>query len=83
MRFECDTSGTWAKPALIPSASPVETGQQRSAGWLVPTRGLGRKLGAALATTGCQDGAAGTGAHAKTETVLLGAATVVWLERAL
>lgn len=40
----------------------------------------GRELGATLATTGRQDGAAGTGAHTKTEAVSLRAAAVVRLE---
>ncbi len=44
---------------------------------------LGAELGATLTTTGCQDGSAGTGAHASTETVGLRTAAVVWLESAL
>jgi hypothetical protein len=44
---------------------------------------LGRKLGAALAATCCQNGAAGTGLHALTETVSLCATAGVWLESAL
>ena len=44
---------------------------------------LGRKLGASLAAARRQDGAAGAGAHAKAEAVLLGTTAVVRLERAL
>ncbi len=43
----------------------------------------GGELGAALATTGSDDGAAGARAHAQAETVRLGAAAVVRLEGAL
>ena len=52
----------------------------------VPERarsGLGRKFFAALAATSSKDGATGTRAHASTETVRLGAAAVVRLERTL
>jgi len=38
------------------------------------------EFGAALATAGTKDGAAGTGTHAQTEAVHLGATTVVRLE---
>ena len=41
------------------------------------------EFGAALATAGAEDGTAGAGAHAQTETVHLGATTVVRLERSL
>lgn len=44
---------------------------------------LGRKFGAALATTGCQDGAAGTGTHTKAEAVLLGSTAVIRLKSPL
>lgn len=44
---------------------------------------LGRKLGAALATAGCQDGAAGTGTHTKAEAVLLGSTAVIRLKSPL
>jgi hypothetical protein len=44
---------------------------------------LGRKLGAALATTGCQDGTAGTGTHTKAEAVLLGSTAVIRLKSPL
>ena len=44
---------------------------------------LGRKLFAALAAASSKDGATGTSAHASTETVRLGAAAVVRLERTL
>src|SRR5690606_1978820 len=43
----------------------------------------GGELGAALGAAGVQDAAAGAGAHAGAEAVLLGAAAVVRLERAL
>jgi len=43
----------------------------------------GREALTALAATGCEDGAAGTGAHPKAEAVLLVPATVVRLERPL
>src|SRR5690606_9842311 len=49
-----------------------------------PRRSASRgELGAALGAAGGQDGAAGAGAHAGAEAVLLGAAGVVRLERAL
>ena len=41
------------------------------------------EFGAALATAGAEDGTAGAGAHAQTETVHLGATTVVRLEGSL
>ena len=44
---------------------------------------LSGQLGAALGTTSAQDGAAGAGAHAKTEAVNLGTTTVVRLESSL
>ncbi len=44
---------------------------------------LRRELGAALAAACVEDGATGAGAHTGTETVLLGATTVVGLESAL
>ena len=44
---------------------------------------LGRQFGAALATTGCQDGAAGTGTHTKAEAVLLGSTAVIRLKSPL
>jgi hypothetical protein len=43
----------------------------------------GRELGATLATTGGEDGAAGTRPHPQAEAVRLGAAAVVRLEGAL
>jgi hypothetical protein len=43
----------------------------------------GREALATLRTTGCEDGATGTGAHPKTEAVLLVPTTVVRLERPL
>jgi len=45
--------------------------------------GLRGKFGASLATTRAQNGATGTGTHAKTETVNLRTATVVWLKSSL
>ena len=47
------------------------------------TRQSGRDVGAALTTTVGQDASAGAGAHAKTESVLLGTTTIVWLVRTL
>lgn len=44
---------------------------------------LCRQLGTALATTGCQDGAAGTGTHTKAEAVLLGSTAVIRLKSPL
>src|SRR6476661_3503213 len=44
---------------------------------------LGRQFGAALATTGCQDGTAGTGTHTKAEAVLLGSTAVIRLKSPL
>src|SRR6478609_11604634 len=44
---------------------------------------LGRQFGAALATAGGQDGAAGTGAHTKAEAVLLGPTAVIRLKSPL
>jgi hypothetical protein len=44
---------------------------------------LCREFGAALATAGSQDGAAGTGAHTKTEAVLLGTTAVIRLKSPL
>ena len=44
---------------------------------------LGRQLGATLATTGCQDGTAGTGTHTKAEAVLLGSTAVIRLKSPL
>ena len=44
---------------------------------------LCRQFGAALATTGCQDGAAGTGTHTKAEAVLLGSTAVIRLKSPL
>jgi hypothetical protein len=44
---------------------------------------LRRQLGTALATTGCQDGAAGTGTHTKAEAVLLGSTAVIRLKSPL
>lgn len=46
-------------------------------------RYLGRQFGAALATTGCQDGTAGTGTHTKAEAVLLGSTAVIRLKSPL
>lgn len=46
-------------------------------------RYLSRQLGAALATAGGQDGAAGTGAHTKAEAVLLGPTAVIRLKSPL
>ena len=51
--------------------------------WLRASNGSGRQLGATLAPTIGEDRAAGAGAHAQTEAVLLGATTVVGLEGAL
>jgi len=48
-----------------------------------PLGGLRRDAGAALATTCGQNRATGAGAHAQTETVRLGATTVIGLERPL
>lgn len=44
---------------------------------------LGRQFGATLATTGCQDGTAGTGTHTKAEAVLLGSTAVIRLKSPL
>ena len=59
----------------------------RSAGESVRPRqhrsGSGRELGAPLGATSREDAAAGAGAHAGAETVLLGATAVVGLEGAL
>lgn len=44
---------------------------------------LRRQFGAALATAGGQDGAAGTGAHTKAEAVLLGPTAVIRLKSPL
>lgn len=44
---------------------------------------LRRQLGTALATTGRQDGAAGTGTHTKAEAVLLGSTAVIRLKSPL
>ena len=44
---------------------------------------LCRQFGAALATAGSQDGAAGTGAHTKAEAVLLGPTAVIRLKSPL
>ena len=62
-------------------------------GWLAPTNPrkdpdrqvsyLGRQLDAALAATGSQDGAAGTGTHTKAEAVLLGPTAVIRLKSPL
>ena len=46
-------------------------------------RGLGAELGAPLAATSREDGAAGASAHPQTETVDLGTPTVVRLEGSL
>lgn len=45
--------------------------------------GSGRQIRAALAATRGEDRTAGARTHPKTETVLLGAATVIWLVGAL
>ncbi len=47
------------------------------------SQNLGRQFGAALATTGCQDGTAGTGTHTKAEAVLLGSTAVIRLKSPL
>jgi hypothetical protein len=51
--------------------------------WLPTSQYLGRQFGTALATTGCQDGAAGTGTHTKAEAVLLGSTAVIRLKSPL
>lgn len=57
-------------------------------GWYKPVlasqqKGLRRQLGAALATTSCQDCSTCTCLHTKTETVGLSATTSVWLKGTL
>lgn len=60
-------------PEVLPGAHALSAREHDS----------GRQLGAALAAAIGEDRAAGTGAHAKAEAVLLGATTVVRLESTL
>src|SRR5690606_3446952 len=58
-------------------------GAEASRCWSSASSASGGELGAALGAAAVEDGAAGAGAHAGAEAVLLGATTVVRLERAL
>ncbi len=76
-RVRCGTPVAPTDDGLVirPAGESVRPRQHRS--------GSGRELGAPLGATSCEDAATGTGAHACTETVLLGTTTVVGLEGAL
>ena len=72
------------RPALEPWRTVVEKSSRLRMRWTAVNKdGSGRQLGAALAPTICQDGAAGTRTHAETEAVLTGTAAVVGLVRTL
>jgi hypothetical protein len=75
MRSEHTPTSSHGHPEIIGTDDPVRSREHG--------RKLRREFGAALATTCSQDGAAGAGAHAKTEAVHLGAATVIRLEGSL
>lgn len=66
-------SGSEDSSEVIAAPDPVRCGDHA----------LCRDFGTSLTTTRSQDGAAGTGAHAQTETVLLGTLAVVGLESTL
>ena len=76
-RVRCGTPAAPTDDGLVirPAGESVRPRQHRS--------GSGRELGAPLGATSREDAATGAGAHAGTETVLLGATTVVGLEGAL
>ncbi len=86
---------TFRRPLRTPERTVVEksvavlrrlraASTSKLAGKCLPTsQCLGRQFGAALATTGCQDGAAGTGTHTKAEAVLLGSTAVIRLKSPL
>ncbi len=61
---------------VVAANNPVRLGQHR-------VRGLGRDAAATLATTRSKDRTTGARTHTQTEAVLLSAAAVVGLERAL
>lgn len=81
--IQIDESVTGRQAPTTPHESTIVVGPDKPVGSCQHETELRGKFGASLAATRAEDGAAGTGAHAQTESVHLGAAPVVRLEGSL